>query len=292
MIRSRKLWLGCLALCLALQCHAPAESIESTPFPGVRHVHRQETEPRPLSMHLVEIDLDTPGLCFKVTGQNGERPGETTRETTREFVARTGAQIGINASYFVYDKSKLDTDIISIAASEGDVYSAAEGVTRKQYGQIINISRDNHAQIVEADPEDFNGLKTKPPVELYNAVAGDVRLVRNGEITAPEGGDLHPRTAVGLSARNTLLLFVCDGRNNGHSLGLTQREVAGYLKEFGALDAIALDGGGSTTLVFADPEPRVINVPVGLMNLPMTERAVGNNIAVFLPMTTPPGSHP
>ena len=284
MTRNHALRFVYVAVGLALACYVRAESIESTPFPGVRHIHRQETVPRVLSMHLVEIDLGTPGLRFKVTGPNGERPGDTTRETTRSFVARTGAQIGINASFFVYDKTEMDTDIIALAASNGDVYSPAEGGNRQSYNQILNLTRENDAQIVEADPGDPNGFQTTPRVELYNAVSGDVRLIRNGEITAPEGGDLHPRTAAGLTARNSLLLFVCDGRNQEHSQGLTQREVAGYLKEYGAVDAIALDGGGSSTLVFADPEPEVINVPVGLMNLARTERAVGNNLAVFIPV--------
>jgi hypothetical protein len=284
MIWNRAFRFGFPAAWLFFAFIVAAESIESTPFPGVRHIHRQETVPRVLSMHLVEIDLRTPGLRFKVTGPNGERPGDTTRETTRSFVARTGAQIGINASFFVYDKTEMDTDIIALAASDGDVYSPAEGGKRQRYNQILNLTKDSCAQIVEADPEDPNGFQTTAAAELYNAVSGDVRLLRDGEIAAPEGGDLHPRTAVGLTARNTLLLFVCDGRNQEHSQGLSQREVAEYLKEYGAVDAIALDGGGSSTLVFADPELRVVNVPVGVMNLPNTERAVGNNIAVFIPV--------
>ncbi len=45
---------------------------------------------------------------------------------------------------------------------------------------------------------------------------------------------------------------------------LTYEELALVLKEFGAVDAIAFDGGGSATLVMADVkdgEPKVFNCP-------------------------------
>jgi len=61
---------------------------------------------------------------------------------------------------------------------------------------------------------------------------------------------------------------------------MTYEEVAGVLKEFGAVDAIAFDGGGSATIVMADGrdgEPRVLNRPSD-----GKERAVGNNLGVII----------
>ena len=52
------------------------------------------------------------------------------------------------------------------------------------------------------------------------------------------------------------------------------------LAEFGAVDALALDGGGSATMVMADGEqgePRVLSRPSD-----GRERAVGNNLAVVI----------
>ncbi len=56
--------------------------------------------------------------------------------------------------------------------------------------------------------------------------------------------------------------------------------MAGVLKEFGAVDAIAFDGGGSATMAMADGmngEPRVLNRPSD-----GKERAVGNNQGVII----------
>jgi exopolysaccharide biosynthesis protein len=41
----------------------------------------------------------------------------------------------------------------------------------------------------------------------------------------------------------------CDGRRSGVDAGLTMAELAEVLRDLGAIDAINLDGGGSTTLV-------------------------------------------
>jgi len=49
----------------------------STPFPGVRYVHRHVSEPREIDMHIVLIDLNQPGVRIVTTGPNGDRPGET-----------------------------------------------------------------------------------------------------------------------------------------------------------------------------------------------------------------------
>ena len=100
---------------------------------------------------------------------------------------------------------------------------------------------------------------------------------------------LHPRTAVGLSADETrLYLMTIDGRNTGHSLGVTRPELADLMRINGVYNAINLDGGGSTTLLFADPQPRLVNVPVGVSDVPGTERVVGSNFGVYaLPMPTP-----
>ena len=64
----------------------------------------------------------------------------------------------------------------------------------------------------------------------------------------------HPRTAIGVkSDSRTLVLIVVDGRQPGWSDGATLEELAQVLIEAGVVDAVNLDGGGSTTMVWRDP---------------------------------------
>jgi hypothetical protein len=288
---SRSRIIAVAVVCAMALCPAFADTTVATPFRGVRYIHRVETAPQHMVLHLVEIDLSDPDIRFTTTGDNGDAPRDTNTETTRAFVARTKAQIGINASFFVLDH-KRDTTLLGLAVSEGRVVSkwAKGGFTHG-----INIARDNVVTFFERADPDPTGYGANPPLELYNAVTGDRRLLRNGEIVVESEGPRHPRTAVGLTRENKLLLLVVDGRQPSYSIGMTCYELAAALREFGAADALNLDGGGSTTLVFADPRPRVVNVPTtfempeGLVQHPPgVERRVGNNLAVFAPAAVIP----
>ncbi len=85
----------------------------------------------------------------------------------------------------------------------------------------------------------------------------------------------HPRTALGIREDGFLVLVTVDGRQPGSSVGMTIAEITDLMAEFGCLDAINLDGGGSTTMVIRD---RIVNSPSD----PTGERPVGNALLVFL----------
>lgn len=67
----------------------------------------------------------------------------------------------------------------------------------------------------------------------------------------------HPRTGVGVRANGDVLLVVVDGRITT-SKGVTPSEFAQIMKELGAVDALNLDGGGSSTMVV---DGRIKNAP-------------------------------
>ena len=83
----------------------------------------------------------------------------------------------------------------------------------------------------------------------------------------------NPRTAVGATADGRLLIVTVDGRQPGHSVGMSLRELAELFVRLGARSAINLDGGGSTTMVIdgtivnrvSDPQER--RVPTALLVL-------------------------
>ncbi len=257
-----------------------AADTESTPFPGVRYVHRHVSEPREIDMHIVIVDLNQPGVRVVTTGPNGDRAGETDLETTRAFVKRSQAQIGINSGFF----SRTVTERL-LGAADLSSLAVSDGVSASDWGtwikDAINIGRDNTVTFVTRARDDTTGYMTAPKVELYNALSGNARLLRDGVVLPGKGGDAtYPQTAVGHTADHRLILFVSDGRQPDFSAGMTYGEVAVVLKEFGAVDAIAFDGGGSATMVLADGkdgEPRVLNRPSDGQ-----ERAVGNNLGVLI----------
>jgi len=270
-----------LAIVLAAPAwaEAPAAIDARMPlFQGVFHTHITRTDPRPLSIHVVEIDLHDPAVRFLVSPGNGDAPGESTRTTTSRFVADTGAQLAINASFFhKTDDSTPNVNNRGLAVSNGHVYSPFEDDGRPW--PVFNLARDNAAQVFTQ--EQARAVMDRDTSPLYNAVSGNEHLIAEGRNVAgdqPYGqpGELHPRTAIGVTDDHRLMLMVVDGRQPGFSEGMTTREVAAFLLARGVVEAVNLDGGGSSTMVLADPQPRLVNRPSD-----GRERAVAACLAVF-----------
>jgi exopolysaccharide biosynthesis protein len=273
----RALILGtAVSLLGSLALHAA--DTETKPFPGVRYVHRHVSEPREIDMHIVFIDLNQKGITFKTNEPNGDKPGETTLETTSAFVARSKAQIGINSGFFGRTADG-GADLTSLAVADG--VKVSDWGTASWAIHAINIGADNKVTFITRAKDDTTGYMSTPKVELYNALSGNARLLQDGKVIPGKGGNsTYPQTAIGHTADNRLVLFVSDGRQPKFSVGMTYEEVATVLKEFGAVDAIAFDGGGSATMVMADGkggEPKVLNRPSD-----GRERAVGNSLAVVV----------
>ena len=299
------------SIIVVLAALAGGEETVRHPFTGVTHIHRTESVPRPVSMHLLKIDLTAPGLSFKLTPPRRE-PGarETLRQTTRAFLEQEHAQLAINGHFFEpFPSAEPDADLVGLAASQGDVFSAFEQ-PRQSYALVarapaLNIDAENRAAIVHADPHDPTGRRVREAVTLHTTLSGSAQVITAGVLTIPEySGNTKPeglltpggpgnysnakswyevpaaRTIAGLSAdRRTLFLFVVD--KAGGSQGLTVTEAAGLLlSDYAIHDALNLDGGGSVTLVeenTAGGTGRFLNVP---SDGPLG-RVVASSLAIF-----------
>src|SRR5438132_786050 len=104
---------------------------------------------------------------------------------------------------------------------------------------------------------------------------GHVEITNTAEKILPSFvSDGHPRTAIAKLKSGQILLVTVDGRQPGESIGMSLTMLAGLLLEFGASDAINLDGGGSTTMVIRN---KIINKPSDATG----ERPVSEAILVF-----------
>lgn len=95
-------------------------------------------------------------------------------------------------------------------------------------------------------------VETDRPVA--ETVGGSPVLVRDGAPAFPDAPTAfvrgrHPRTIVGRTRSGETLLVTVDGRQPGHSRGMSLAEAADLMIDLGAVEAMNLDGGGSTTFV-------------------------------------------
>lgn len=125
---------------------------------------------------------------------------------------------------------------------------------------------------------------------VQQAVGGREWLVQDGAVNIsprPTSADqLYARSAVGLAADGRLILATVDGGRPGWSAGMRLPELAELMLSRGAVTALNLDGGGSTTLAIrraGTGGPVLVNRPSG-----GSERAVTNSIQVVSNVPTGP----
>lgn len=120
--------------------------------------------------------------------------------------------------------------------------------------------------------------------QAEDIVGGVPQLIKNGklEITWEQekiGKEFvetrHPRTAVAKLKDGKFLMVTVDGRQPNVSVGMSLNELAEMLLELGAVEAMNLDGGGSTTMFVKD---KVVNLPSDKTG----ERPVSDAILVTL----------
>lgn len=209
-----------------------------------------------------------------------------TREENRIIVytPRWGGSVTIGADDFALSVSGGKVvEVYSGAAGDVSIPQdgfivVATGTAKASFAQMRDGLKDQPVELTFRTQPDFPNL--------LHVLGGGPRLVKGGQefVTAemeqfrtpPFQNDpikgRAPRTAVGVTKEGKLLFVVIDGRQPGFSIGATLWETARLMIEFGAVDALNLDGGGSSTMVV---QSKVVNAPSD-----GRERPVGNALVV------------
>ncbi len=111
-------------------------------------------------------------------------------------------------------------------------------------GTTFWIDKDGNAHITSA--QECNAAFAAGNVVEAVASFGDI--FENGH--ARSGLDditRASRTAIGIKADGTVVMLMVDGRQAPYSVGMTMAEVGAAMEELGCVQAVNLDGGGSST---------------------------------------------
>jgi hypothetical protein len=251
----------------------PVEEVASQVVaPGV--VHRTLRSPTgPWTINILSAALDS---CNHVEAVKGaDSAAGRFRTTTLLAGLATHEQVvgGVNADFFKL-KDGTPTNLLVV---NGRMITPPNG------RPVLAV---DSAGVPHLTPFILRNGKLEPFHPL-NAVGGRPLIVTDSTLdvavdTAGKGpfGERNPRTAAGIArGGRQLILVTVDGREYQNA-GMTLRELGNLMLGLGARDAINLDGGGSTTMVYADPDSagrlRIANRPSDKGG----ERTVGDALAV------------
>ncbi|MEO0530347.1 MAG: phosphodiester glycosidase family protein [Planctomycetota bacterium] len=258
----------------------PAATQWTPIFSGIDEAAVVLSEPRPLRVHALRVDLTAPGVSLVTDDDNGPLPEEVNGLKTSTFLLNKRCQAAINGAPFWpgHKDEGLPQNVVGLVVSDGELVSPVDSGEKARAAFVM---RANGRADIERPPIDLAGMQT--------AVGGYGVVLEDGSVTRPakESDDIvdgrHPRSAIGVANDGkTLLLVAVDGRQPGYSEGVDLAELGEILHRLGAAHGLNLDGGGTTTLVAADGESgfRLVNQPID-GNTPGNERISASHLGVY-----------
>jgi hypothetical protein len=251
-----------------------------------------------LEIFYAEIDLNREELAI--------RPYLTTPGTLPNLTQQTGAYLAINSGFFsgstsvstVVYPGEVRSENIKAVTRNSQSYPLIRSMFGITYDREMSVDWVYHFGPQVSDIRKFdaplpytnNDPNPRPapqaadgsPIDnLMVGMGGAPVLVKGGEshITYNEevmwgsgvglaNGD--PRTAVGFTADKKVIFMVADGRQSQRSNGVSLVELADILIDLGCVEALNLDGGGSSQMA----------VPGQYVNIPSEQRNVPSILAV------------
>lgn len=256
-------------------------------LPASLHVYRT-TSPhagRPFVAWYVEADLTDRLLHFDTdtTFQRRLTPSQFHAKNGDPAVVVNGTFFSFatnqNLNLIIKNGSLVAHNVTSIQAKGKDsnsyfkVSRSAIGITKRRQADVAWVLTDSSkhkARAWQQHPisrkDDFSGIARKDTLwkkarkwKMQTAIGGGPVLVHQGRVRITNDEermfmgkareDLHPRTAMGYTRDGKLIILAVEGRRPGIADGASLTTLAQLFLELGALEALNLDGGGSSCLL-------------------------------------------
>ena len=264
----------------------PAEHLNASLPEGIR-VYAGSSHVLPLRAWYVRIREADPDIETRVALAGGERA----RQTVAAFEAREGVAVAVNGGYFRMDS--VPAEHVGLLHLAGRTVSGSLDRVRRDslwYPVLrgtLGLLADGRIDVAWAASRGDTLLEwPRPPANrpgrpapvpdparaerwpVRDALSAGPVLVQQGRLAVSSDAEaffgssipqVHPRTAAGYTPEGELILLVVDGRQPA-SRGVDLRELAVIMRDLGCLEAVNLDGGGSSALVV---NGTLVNRPAG-----------------------------
>lgn len=225
------------------------------------------------------IDKNSKDVSFKVKLANNDIKS---REKLSSMAQKEGALAAINGGYFAKEGGPLGLIII-----DGKIMY--ENVKKRPPRTCFGMTQDKKFIFDRVYAQD-NSISTKDGTNWNNivyAIGAGPRLIKNGEIyvnaeeeeLAQNGNNITKkagRSALAVTSGDKLLLMTVSGYTGNEGQGICLDPLAGRLQKLGAVEAMNLDGGGSTAMYLQND---IISTPPEAKN--DFERKVADGFLVF-----------
>lgn len=194
---------------------------------------------------------------------------------TSQIAESRNALAAINGSFFDMDKGgsvsyfEIEDSVISRTRDSDLKWAVPDSLIN---GALI-LNKNHTLKIDAASLQQFYEASK---MESFVMVSGPL-LIKDSILQKLPGMNFstnrHPRTCVGIT-KESILFITIDGRSE-QAEGMNLGEVQKYLLDLGCVDAINLDGGGSTSMWIKNK---------GLVNIPSDEsgeRPVANALLIL-----------
>lgn len=216
------------------------------------------------TVNVLQVDLSNANVNVKPI-----KPSSGLQKTST-LASNAGAMAAINGGFF--DSAGNSLSMIKINST---VY--ATNPSYKPARSTIGLKQNTGSMKPYIQPVAYNDSWS----DVNHALGGGPNIVTNGAIDvklSAEGFDSsyankNPRTAVGFTSANKLIMVIVDGRTSA-GVGMTLDELAQFMIWLGCTKAMNLDGGGSSTMWVQN---------TGVVNTPSdgTERSVASALGVW-----------
>lgn len=244
------------------------------------------TDGKPNKAYYVSINLKDRSVDFSTMVGNGKRytpkeyhqlgnqPLLVINCTFFEFVKNS------NLNVVMRDGELLSYQVQTIPAKGRDsglyyhVLGSAIGINSRRQADVAWLYVDSASRYPMATQQPLNSWKdsiARPAASSFlnrgsfrkwkmeTAVGGGPVLLQDSHVQITNNierkfagdaiKDKHPRTAMGYTSDGRLILLVVEGRNPGKAEGATLGHLAAMFQQLGCVEALNLDGGGSSCML-------------------------------------------
>jgi Phosphodiester glycosidase len=262
---------------------------------------------KPNIAYYIEADLKAEHLIFDVDTTQNRRltPSQFYSKNNDPLVVVNGtffsAKTNQNLNTVIKNGQPVSFNIASVKDSlkQLAIFRSAIGITRTRNADVAWINSDTtfvkvlasqHPIVPYTNPDKNTSTKKEIRIikklkrtifkkwDMQTAIGGGPVLLQNGQIaisnkeermfTGKAINDKHPRTAMGYTLGDKLIILVIQGRFEKLAEGATLLQEAQILKDIGCIEALNLDGGGSSCMLVNGKETITVSDKTGQRAVP------------------------